>query len=79
MASLKAWLVKPKGSQQKPFIQTQFPMMDLDDHDVHPLFLHPTAMASIDLAMVEKRFDASALQGNLVLWQDLPPEAQVWD
>ena len=79
MTRLKAWLVKPKNSEQKPFIQTQFPMMDLDYHDVYPLFIHPTALESVDLSMIEKRFDISALQGNLVLWKDLPSDAQVWD
>lgn len=28
-------------------------MVDLDHHDVRPLFIHPTASESVDLAKIE--------------------------
>jgi len=79
MASLKAWLIKPNDPRQEPYIQNVFPMMDLDNHDVRPLYLHPTAPQSVDISMIEKRFEIDELQGNLMHFHDLPAHAQVWD
>jgi len=66
--------VRPKDVPRKFHIQTDFSMMNFEYHDVHPLHLHPTSLKSIDLAMIEKRLDINALQGNLVPWKDLSSE-----
>jgi hypothetical protein len=75
MGSVKAWKIIPKNTSAKPYIQLEFPMMDLDFHDVQPLYLHPTALPSEDLEWIEKRFDTAAIEGNLVYWVDLPEGA----
>ena len=78
MNSLKAWLVKSKDQKTESFIQLKFPMIDLKTYDVFPLFMHPTALESSDLKLIEKRFDLNQLQGNLVYLRDFPDSNLFW-
>ena len=79
MGSLKAWLVNPKEQISSPYIQLKFPMIDLKTHEVFPLFMHPTAVESRDLQMIEKRFNPNKLNGNLVHLRDFPDSDYFWN
>jgi hypothetical protein len=54
-------------------------MIDLKTHEVFPLFMHPTALESKDLQMIEKRFSLNELEGNLVHLKDFPDSDYFWN
>ena len=74
MKTPTAWLISKKDTQDRKYIQLEFPMVDLDVYTAIPLYSHPTAMQSNGLDAIEWRFDLDKLVGNLVLWEDLSVE-----
>ena len=74
MKTPTAWLISKKDTQDRKYIQLEFPMVDLDVYTAIPLYSNPTAMQSNGLDAIEWRFDLDKLVGNPVLWDDLPVE-----